>query len=130
MARRSINIEGFGHGTNPTPAATRIGNTIYTGSVSGTDRKTQKTPQDLAEQTRLVFENMGAILEAGGATWDDVIFMKFFTRDANAARDIINAEWRKVFTDPAALPSRHVITQDIAFPNVMVQAEAVAIIER
>ena len=47
MARRtSIYIEGFGH-KNPIPAACRIGNMVYSGSIQGTDPATGKPGETL-----------------------------------------------------------------------------------
>ena len=44
--RKSIEVEGFSHGANPIPAASRVGNIVMTGGISGQDPVTGKVPED------------------------------------------------------------------------------------
>ncbi len=48
--RRSIEVEGFGHGDTPIPAASRIGNMIASGGIAGVDLVTGKIGGDLEVQ--------------------------------------------------------------------------------
>ena len=43
-ARRRIEVEGFGHGGQPIPAASRVGNIVMTGGGCGLDPETGKIP--------------------------------------------------------------------------------------
>jgi enamine deaminase RidA (YjgF/YER057c/UK114 family) len=72
MARRSIEVEGFSHGAQPIPAASRVGPLVMTGGVYGLDPATGKIPDDVAEQARLMFMNLERILAAAGGTLGDI----------------------------------------------------------
>jgi enamine deaminase RidA (YjgF/YER057c/UK114 family) len=123
--RRSIEIEGFGHAGQPIPAASRVGNLLVTGGVYGLDPATGKLAPDVANQARLMFENLRRILEAGGGSFDDVAKLTVFvkSRDARAA---INPEWIKAFPDPASRPARHTLQNDYLPDQMYVQCEALA----
>ena len=64
VKRRSIEVAGFSHGGQPIPAASRVGDLIMTGGVYGLDPASGAIPGDVAEQARLMFANLGRILEA------------------------------------------------------------------
>ncbi|MGE3142850.1 MAG: RidA family protein [Hyphomonadaceae bacterium] len=127
MKRRSIELEGFGHGNNPIPAACRIGNMIMTGGVSGFDIAAQTMPADVTDQMRCAFANLAAILAAGGASLDDVIKINVFVKSYDV-RPILNAEWSKAFPDPQARPARHVLRYDHLQAGMLVQLEATAVL--
>lgn len=125
--RRSIQVEGFDHGGQPIPAASRIGGLIMSGGIYGLDPATGALPDDIAEQTGLMFRQAGRILEAGGAGFGDVIRMTFYVKD-KAARDHINAHWIELFPDPASRPARHTLSYDGLPANMLVQCDLVAVV--
>ena len=61
---------------------------------------------DVAAQARAVFANVRAVLEASGATWEDLVDVTVFLTDM--ARDFksYNAVWAEHFADPATAPCR------------------------
>ncbi|HET9818627.1 MAG TPA: RidA family protein [Rhodanobacteraceae bacterium] len=61
---------------------------------------------DITAQTRQVFANVRAVLEAGGAHWEDLVDVTVFLTDM--ARDFkgYNAVWQEHFPDPSAAPCR------------------------
>jgi 2-aminomuconate deaminase len=61
---------------------------------------------DIAAQTRQVFANVRAVLEASGARWEDLVDVTVFLTDM--ARDFkgYNAVWGEHFPDPSAAPCR------------------------
>ena len=126
--RKSIEVEGYGHGPNPIPAASKIGNLVITGGIHGTDTATGKIPADAAGQCANVFINVRKILAAAGATPDHIIKMNFWVRDA-AARDTINKEWVAMFPDPHSRPARHTLVYDKLAPAYQLQCDAIAVIE-
>ena len=125
MARRSIEIEGFSHGAQPIPAACKVGPLIMTGGVYGLDPATGKIPDDVAEQARLMFANLGRILEAAGATFDDVARMTVYVK-VPEARAAVNAEWLKAFPDATSRPARHTQQNDHLPANMLVQCDVTA----
>ena len=128
--RRSIDVEGFSHGTNPTPAASRVGDIIFTGGVFGMDPKTGAIPPDLAEQTRLVFFNIERILQAGGAGMDRIVKIEFYVRDAALAREALNPAWLGAFPDPASRPARHIFVYPELAGGMLIQADVFAVADR
>lgn len=124
--RRSITVEGLGHGANPIPAASRIGPFVATGGVRGVDPATGKMPDDIEGQVSRMFANLQAILEAGGASLDDVLKMTFWlaTPDARAS---INAEWVRAFPDPDRRPARHLLNYALGH-GMLVQCDALAVL--
>lgn len=125
MARRSITVEGFHHGAQPIPAAARVGPLIMTGGVYGLDPKTGAIPDDVAEQARLMFINLGRILEAGGGSLDDIVKLTVYAKVLEA-RAAVNVEWLKAFPDEASRPARHTQPGEHLAGNMLVQCEATA----
>jgi enamine deaminase RidA (YjgF/YER057c/UK114 family) len=125
--RRSIEIEGFGHGTNPIPAASRVGNMVMTGGVYGLDPATRAIPAGAAEQCRLMFANLGRILTAAGASTGDVLKITVFIKD-NSVREVVNPEWTAMFPDPASRPARQTLVNPHLAANMLIQCEATAVV--
>jgi 2-iminobutanoate/2-iminopropanoate deaminase len=130
MSRReSIEVEGFNHGGLPIPAASRVDNIIATGGIYGLDTATGKLPDDLRLQGELMFANLRRILQATGATLEDVVKMTFWVK-VPEARQIINTGWLAAFPDPASRPARHTLQNDHLPANMLVQCDALAVVER
>lgn len=126
--RRSIEVDGFKHGAQPIPAASRIGNIVMTGGVHGMDPATGKLPDDVEQQATLMFANLGRILAAAGAGFDDVVKMTVWVKVAEA-RASVNREWLLAFPDAASRPARHTLQNDYLPSNMLVQCDAVAVVD-
>lgn len=61
---------------------------------------------DIDAQTRQVFANVRAVLEASGARWEDLIDVTVFLTDTAGDFNAYNAVWAEYFPDPAAAPCR------------------------
>ncbi|MGH8114222.1 MAG: RidA family protein [Rhodanobacteraceae bacterium] len=61
---------------------------------------------DIAAQTRQVFANVRAVLEAGGARWEDLVDITVFLTDMTGDFNRYNAVWKEFFPDPAGAPCR------------------------
>jgi 2-iminobutanoate/2-iminopropanoate deaminase len=125
--RRSINVEGFSHGTNPIPAASQIGNIIFTGGITGQDRSTHTFSDDPAVQVAQMFKNLATIITAAGGSPADIIKVSISVK-AMSTRDAINKEWLAMFPDEASRPARHVTQYDHFNGAVAVQCEAYAVL--
>lgn len=106
--RRAIDIEGFKHGDQPIPAACRVGNLIVSGGVHGLDPATGKIAEDPKQQCKLMFQHIGSIMKAAGASTDDIVKITVYMKDM-AVRDLVNTEWLAMFPDAATRPARHTI---------------------
>lgn len=124
--RHSYEVAGFSHGSNPIPAASRIGNIVVTGGISGVDLASGVMPESLDAQCANMFALMERILEAAGARIGDVIKITVYLKPG-LKRDPINAEWVKRFPDPNARPVRHTIVNEHLAGGMLVQCEAMAV---
>lgn len=124
--RKSINIEGFSHGKNPTPAGSVLGNLLMTGAIFGTDR-TGKVATEVQEECRLMFDNAARILAAAGGSFANVLKISFYLRP-EVSRELVNEQWVQAFPDPDSRPARHVIVSDTLPASMQMQCDLVAVL--
>jgi 2-iminobutanoate/2-iminopropanoate deaminase len=122
--RTSVYVDSFGH-VNPIPAACRIGDLIYSGVITGRDPETGRPAETLDRQCALMFRHMRAIVEAAGASADDIIKVTVWLQD-RGDRTALNREWTALFPDPADRPARHTVGADLD-GDLLVQCEFVAV---
>jgi 2-iminobutanoate/2-iminopropanoate deaminase len=126
MARRkSIHVEGFRHAA-PIPSACRVGNLVVSGGIHGIDPKTGKIAATLEEQCRFMFHHVRRIVEASGASTDDIVKMTVWMND-RAQREALNKEWLAMFPDEATRPARHTIKGDLE-GGMLIQCDVTAVI--
>jgi len=127
LRRQSIAIPGFSHGQQPIPAACRRGPLLMTGGIHGMDRTTGQLAATLDEQVEHMFDNLAAIMAAGGGSMDDIVKVTVYGT-SHDIRDAVNRRWLRDFPDAASRPARHTrITQTLR-PPMLVQCDAVAFI--
>jgi 2-iminobutanoate/2-iminopropanoate deaminase len=105
----------------------RCGSTIHVSGMVGMDVTTQALAGDtIQQQTRQALRNCGYVLEAGGATLDDVAQVTVLI--ANPADfDGMNEAYAEVFaTDP---PARAVARFGPEIPNVLVSVLMTAYVD-
>ena len=124
MARRSIYIDEFSH-RSPIPNASRIGNILVSGLIRGVDPATQKLAATLEQQCALMFDHMRITAEKAGATVEDIVKVTFWME--KLSRPPINAEWVKMFPDPASRPARQIMEVPME-EGVLVQCDFMAVI--
>jgi enamine deaminase RidA (YjgF/YER057c/UK114 family) len=93
--------------------------------VSGQGPKDMKA--DMETQFRQTFERIGAVLAAGGASFQDVVMLRAYF--VHLARDL--PVYRKVRREFLARPypaSTAVGVTELASPDLMIEVEAVAIV--
>ncbi|CAN7334274.1 RidA family protein [Variovorax sp. LjRoot178] len=123
---RSLEVPGVSHGAAPIPLGARVGNVLYSSGIPGMDPETGRLPPDAAAQAGFAFRNMRALLEAGGATLEDVVRMTVYLKDS-AAREQVNALWLECFPDPHDRPARHTLMYDLQ-QGMLLQLEVVAVL--
>ena len=123
--RRSLEIPGVSHAA-PIPMGARIGNLLYSSGVMGKDPASDSLPDDPARQAELMFQNVRALLEQGGASLDDVVRVTVYLKD-NAYREHLNREWLSAFPDEHDRPARHTLIWDLP-GGMLMQCELVAVI--
>jgi 2-iminobutanoate/2-iminopropanoate deaminase len=123
---RSIDLPGASHNA-PIPAGARVGNILCSSAISGKDAASGKLPEDAAQQAANAFANLKALLQAGGASLDDIVKLTVTIRD-NAVRDAVNAQWLACFPDPHDRPARHIVLHDLQH-GMWLQLEAMAVVQ-
>ena len=124
--KRSLEVPGVSHGSAPIPMGARVGNMIFSSGIMGKDPATDQLPADGAQQARFAFQNMKALLAAGGATLDHLARMTVFIKD-ESIRAAINEEWVKCFPDPHDRPARHTLIYDLR-GGMLLQLEIIAVL--
>jgi aminoacrylate peracid reductase len=124
MPFEAINPPQFPTPIAPYSAATRAGNTIY---VSGTlalgEGGAVLHSGNAAKQTRHVLETIRTILEAAGASLEDVAFNHIFLTDW-ADYPAMNVVYGEFF--PGAKPARYCIQCGLVKPGLVVEIASVA----
>ncbi|PZC47969.1 MAG: 2-iminobutanoate/2-iminopropanoate deaminase [Chloroflexi bacterium] len=125
--RQIIEVPGVAHNA-PIPMAVKIGNTVYSSGIIGADPATGEIPEDAAAQTQFMFQHIGTIMEQAGGSTADIAHMTVYVKD-NSTRQLINAEWLKMFPDENDRPARHAIRTDELQRGMLIQCEIVAVLD-
>ena len=123
--RRAIYVDGVSH-KNPIPSAARLGNFIATGIVSGRDAKRNVSP-DPAEQARAMFRNLREVLDAAGASFDDILKLNVWIAE-EPIREHLNVAWLEAFPDPATRPARQVMIYAHLTEGQLLSGDALAVV--
>jgi len=124
--RTSIIVDGFSHGGLPIPAASRVGNIVMTGGISGIDPATGKLPDEVTRQAELMFFNLSRILQAAGASMDTLVKMTVWVK-VPEARQALNEQWLLAFPNERSRPARHTLQNDHLPANMLIQCDAFAL---
>jgi 2-iminobutanoate/2-iminopropanoate deaminase len=125
--RRSIEIDGLNHG-QPIPAASRVGNIVMTGGIYGADPANGKLPDDVERQAELMFGNLKRIMVAAGGSMDRIVKVTIYVK-VPEARLAANKQWLDAFPDAASRPARHTFQNDHLPGNMLVQCDAMAVLD-
>jgi 2-iminobutanoate/2-iminopropanoate deaminase len=122
---RSIDVPGASHKA-PIPAAARVGPVLCTSAVSGKDAATGMLPADAGTQAQHAFDNLRAVLEAGGAGLADIVKLSVTISD-ETVREAVNTQWLASFPDPRDRPARHITVHELQH-GMRLQLEALAVV--
>ncbi|MEG3191174.1 RidA family protein [Lysobacter sp. D1-1-M9] len=81
------------------PASNAIAGNVH-------DAEGRLVDYDIEAQTRAVFANVRAVLEASGARWDDLADVTVYLTDMARDFKAYNAIWAEYFPDAGAAPCR------------------------
>ena len=107
--------------------AVRAGNLLF---ISGTTASDESgaivAPGDIAEQTRYIFEKLGALLAAAGASFDDVVeTTEYITTTENYRA---TAAVRREFFRPPYPAATGVIVAGLLREGALIEISAIAVI--
>lgn len=100
------------------PHARRVGDLLFLSGIGPRDPVTDAitgndyfddgrvSKYDIEAQTRSVFANVRAVLEASGARWEDLVDVTVYLTDMAGDFKIYNAVWKEFFPDVGTAPCR------------------------
>lgn len=108
--------------------ATRVGSIVYTSGMVGFDGATGTVPDDLEDEIRLAFANLGGILEAMGTSFEHVVEQtNFLVGDPLVVYPVFQKVRTEIFA--GHLPaSTSVFVQALAVPQNHCEVKLVAVI--
>jgi len=109
------------------PGVIKGGRMLFLSGMTATDEAGNIVGKgDIVVQTRVIFEKMGKILEAAGATFDDVVkTVDYITTTENYRR---TADVRREFFRTNFPAATGVIVAGLLRPEALIEIDAVAII--
>jgi reactive intermediate/imine deaminase len=125
--RREIRVPGQSEPISHYTDAVRAGDLLFVSGCVPVDGDGRLVGgDDVVAQARQVFANVGSILEAGGATFADVVKVTVYVTDI-ADRTRINPVRQEVFGE-ARPASTLVEVSALAIPGAKLEVEAVALV--
>ena len=118
MDERTVRTDTAPRPVGAYPHARRVGNLLFLSGIGPRDPASDAIPgnaydangrltaHDIAAQSRAVFANVRAVLEASGARWEDLVDVTVFLTDMERDFAGYNAVWAEFFPDPARAPCR------------------------
>ena len=130
ILRHTVHIPGGREHKNPVPALIRIGDMLFSASISGEKPVTDEVSPDPAEQIAYAFVKLANAVKAGGGTTANIARINFYipeSGDRKALTEIINAEWLAMFPDPESRPVRKVYPMDVP-RGLFIQLDFIAVL--
>ncbi len=111
----------------PLSQAIRHGDTVYVSGNVPVDPETGELVEGgVGPQTRQVFENVEAILDAADSSMENVVRAGVFMTDMDAFGEM-NAVYEEFMTEP--YPARTAVRAEMANPDILVEIDVVAAVE-
>ncbi|WP_350343500.1 RidA family protein [Proteinivorax tanatarense] len=127
MERTIVSTESAPKAIGPYSQANTVGNMVFTSGQIPLDPQTMEIPtQDVQEQTKLVLENLKAVVEAAGSSMDNVIKVTVFIKNMDDFGKI-NEVYGEYFADNP--PARSCVEVARLPKDVQVEMEAIALIK-
>lgn len=121
MPKQAIQTDKAPIPTSPYSQAIRAGDFVFVAGTTPLNPQTGTMPETIEEQTAQVLDNIRAILEAAGATLDDVVKTTVHLSDLSLF-ERYNAVYATYFNDPK--PVRTTVGSQLA--NMLVEIDVVA----
>jgi 2-iminobutanoate/2-iminopropanoate deaminase len=127
MNKTAITTDKAPAALGPYSQGIRAGNLLFTAGQGGVDPVTQQVVAGgITEQTTRTFENLKAILEAGGAGLANVVKASVFLKDMNDFA-AMNAVYASYFAQVAApLPARTTVEATRLPKDLLVEIDMIA----
>ncbi len=124
--RRSLGAPDIPEHKNPIPAATKIGNLVFSSAVGGEDPETHELPGDVEAQIENTFATIRAIMREAGGSVDDIGKVSVYLAN-KGDRQLVNPHWLAMFPDETSRPVRHTTEKKLP-PGRHIQVEFIAVL--
>ena len=123
------------------PHARRVGNLLFLSGIGPRDHDTNAIvgnvhdadgrllSYDIDAQTRAVFANVRAVLEASGACWQDLVDVTVYLTDMGADFACYNAVWAEYFPDIDQAPCRTTVGISALPTPIAIELKCVALVK-
>ena len=123
------------------PHARRVGNLLFLSGIGPRDPDTNAIPgnelfadgrvrrYDIEAQTRAVFANVGAVLEASNAHWEDLVDVTVYLTDMLRDFRIYNAVWAEYFPDAQTAPCRTTVGITALPTPIAIELKCIAVLK-
>jgi 2-iminobutanoate/2-iminopropanoate deaminase len=123
MTRQAIQTNGAPAALGPYSQAIRSGDTVYCSGQLGLDPTSGQMADGVAAQAERALKNLGAVLDAAGLTFDDVVKTTIFLADIGDFAEV-NEVYGKHMPDPP--PARSTIGVGALPKGARVEIEMIA----
>ena len=122
------------------PHARRVGDLLFLSGIGPRDAATDAIlgnvhdaegrliSYDLDSQTRAVFANVRAVLQASGARWEDLVDVTVYLTDMARDFRIYNQVWAEHFPDAATAPCRTTLGITALPTPIAIELKCIAVI--
>lgn len=125
MSKEAIVSENAPQALGPYSAGIKAGNLVFLSGQLGIDPATGKLAEGVEAQAEQAFRNIGALLEAAGATFDDVVKVTVLLADiADFKR--VNEVYARHFDEP--YPARSAFQAGAIPAGGLVEIEVIAVL--
>jgi 2-iminobutanoate/2-iminopropanoate deaminase len=94
---RIISTDGAPSHAGPVPQAVEAGGWIHVSALFGADPRERAIPEEARAEAEQLFDNLAAILTAGGAALTDVVRVGIVMRQLQRDRPVFNEVWAERF---------------------------------
>lgn len=124
--RQAVSTESAPKAIGPYSQAVRAGSMLFLSGQIPLDPSTGEImPGDIAQQTHQVFKNLGAILQAAGASFENVVRSTVYLADMNDFA-AMNAVYGTYFTSPA--PARSTVQAARLPKDARIEIDLIAVV--
>jgi len=122
------------------PHARRVGNILFLSGIGPRDPATDAIPgnesfadgrvrtYDIVAQTRAVFTNVRAVLEASGAQWCDLVDVTVYLTDLARDFKAYNAVWAEYFPNASTAPCRTTLGISALPTPIAIELKCIAVV--
>ena len=138
---RSIRASAAPKAVGSYPHARRVGSTLYLSGIGPRDPADNTIPgneyfadgrlrkYDIEAQTRAVFANVHAVLEASNACWEDLVDVTVYLTDMTRDFKTYNGIWAEHFPDAAAAPCRTTLGITALPTPIAIELKCIAVLK-